>query len=150
MSRILDALGWSGAGFTVNLFVVTSASAPLPLGFETGTVHPTSVRTYVLEDENRVLGGLQTYEYDLQFETLPPALESYLGECLRQACSGSARVAWLAFEGSFDFGYILAEPVADQIYGICVAGGAPVVVLDDSTLGSSAWKDKLSRLREAV
>lgn len=150
MGRIRDVLGWSGVDFMVSVFVVTDSPAPLALDFETGNIRPPSVRTYVLEDEDRALGGLQTYEYDLRFDALPQELKSYLGECLRQACSGGARFAWLAFEGSFDFGYILAEEMADQIYGMCVAGREPVVILDDLTLGSSVWKDELSRLREAA
>jgi hypothetical protein len=150
MSRIRDALGWSGTDFTVTLFVVTSSPAPLSLGFEIGTVRPSSVGTFVLEDEDRVLGGLQTYEYDLLFNALPTELESYLRECLRQACSGGARFAWLAFEGTFSFEYILAEEFANQIYGVCVAGSEPVVVVDDSILASSEWKDDLRRMREEV
>jgi len=150
MSDILGALGWSGVDFMVSVFVVTNSPAPLALDFETGNIHPSSVRTYVLEDEGLVLGGLHTYEYDLRFDALPQQLESYVGECLRQACSGGTRFAWLAFEGSLSFGYILAEEVADQIYGICLAGSEPVVVLDDSTLASSVWKDEFSRLREAA
>jgi hypothetical protein len=150
MGRILEAIGWTGTGYTVILFVVTSSPTPLSLDFETETVHPSSVRIYILEDENQVLGGLHTHEYDLRFEELPRELGLYLGDCLRQACTGGAGFAWLAFEGSFNFDYILNDQVADQIYGICAAGSEPIVVLDDAIQASSAWKDELSRLREAV
>ncbi len=147
VNHIVDALGWSGSGYTVNVFVVTDSPTPPLLRFENGTVRPTSVRSYYLEDEERVLGGLRTYEYALDFKELPGELPSYLEECLRQACDGGAKLAWLGFEGSFSFDYLLADQVADQIYGVCTASGELLVALDDATLTSDSWKAELSRLR---
>jgi hypothetical protein len=150
LSIVLDALGWSGSGYTVSVFVVTDSPAPPLLRFETETVHPSLVRTYFLEDEERVLGESHTYEYDLNFTELPPELRSYLEECLRQACDGGAKLAWLGFEGSFSFDYLLADQVADQIYGVCTASGELLVALDDATLTSDSWKAELSRLRASL
>jgi hypothetical protein len=150
VNHIVDALGWSGSGYTVNVFVVTDSPTPPLPRFETGTMHPSSVRSYYLEDEERVLGGLRTYEYDLDFKELPGELRSYLEECLRQACDGGAKLAWLGFEGSFSFDYLLADQVADQIYGVCATGSEPTVVLDDATLVSASWKTELSRFREGL
>jgi len=103
-----------------------------------------------LEDEDRVLGGLRTYEYALDFKELPGELRSYLEECLRQACDGGAKLAWLGFEGSFSFDYLLADQVADQIYGVCTANGELLVALDDATLTSDSWKVELSRFRASL
>jgi hypothetical protein len=149
-SIIRDALGWKGSGYTVSVFVVTGSPAPPPLRFETEAVRPSSVWTYPLEDEGRVLGGLRTYEYDLSFEELPRELRSYLEDCLRQACDGGATLAWLAFEGSFSFEYILTDEVADQIYGVCATSRGPVVALDDATRESASWKAELGEFRKSL
>jgi len=150
VSRTFDALGWSGSGYTVSVFVVVDSLTPPPLRFETETVRPFSVRTYYLEDEEHVLGGLRTYEYDLSFKELPRGLRSYLEDCLRQACDSGAKLAWLAFEGSFSFEYILTNEVADQIYGVCATNSKPVVALDDAMRESTPWKAELNRFRESL
>lgn len=151
MSGIIrDALGWRGSGYTINVFVVTDSPAPPPLRFETEAVRPSSVRSYYLEDEERVLGGLRTYEYALDFEELPRELRSYLEDCLRQACDGGAKLAWLAFEGSFSFEYILADEVADQVYGVCATNRGPVLALDDATREGDSWKVELGKFRTTL
>ena len=147
-SRVPNALGWSGSGFTVSVFVATASLTALPLHFKTAAVRPSSIRAYFLEDEQRVLGELRTYEYDLHFAELPRELPSYLEECLRRACTGGAKLAWLAFEGSFSFDHLLTEDVADQIYGVCITDCEPRVVLDDATLDRAAWRSELAELRQ--
>jgi len=150
VSIVIDALGWRGSGYTVSVFVVTDVSTPPHLRFETTTVRPSSVSAYFLEDEEHVLGESRTYVYDLEFEALPKDLPSYLDACLRQACNGGATLAWLGFEGSFSFEYILADEIADQVYGVCATGGEATVVLDDATLVSASWKAELRRLRASL
>lgn len=150
VSRVTEALGWSGSGFTISLFLVADAPEPPSLDFGSDTTCPSSVHVYSLDDEKCMLGRLRVYEYDLQFNTLPTNLESYLEACLRQACDGSRRIAWLAFEGSFDFDFILADQVADQIYGVCVTDDEPTIALDDGVLTSLSWKTRLAQLRRTL
>lgn len=133
----------------VSLFLATEASTPPDLDCRIDQSAPNDVRTYALEDEGGVLEGVNVFEWDLAFESLPVDAFSYLEELLRRSCL-KGRVAWLGFEGSFHFDFLLADEVAHQIYGVCSFGEDPVVILDDQELNSAAWRETLGRYRLAL
>ena len=146
MSRVLDAITWSGVP-VVSLFVVSATDEPT-IDF---TGWPASdVRVYRLEDEAGVLAGRSTYAYDVSLESVPSQLDELLVGTLRQACAADHRVAWFAFEGSFDFGHLLTDDVADQVFGVCVGGREPEVALTDAVLGSEGWKAKTRLARSRL
>jgi len=138
MSRVTDALAWRGSGFIVSLFLVSRSAEPPDLDFVTSEVSLSSVRNYELERDDRDRDDPYVYEYDLYLEELPVNLEAFLSECLRRACE-KGLVAWLGFEGSFDFGHLLTAEVADQTYGVCVAGSLPAIAIDDDILTGTVW-----------
>ncbi|MFD8994021.1 hypothetical protein [Streptomyces abikoensis] len=147
MSGVLESLWWDGSSAMVSLFLVTEVDAAPNLDFRIGQNVPKRVRLYMLQDDEGVLEGLNVFEYDLVFENLPPDTHAYLEELLRRACIDS-RLAWLGLEGSFHFDFLLADSVADQIYGVCSCDEEPVVMLDDRELAGVAWRRTLGRYRE--
>ncbi|MEU1311348.1 hypothetical protein ABZ419_21000 [Streptomyces cinnamoneus] len=149
MNDVLESLRWDGSTAMVSLFLVTEASTPPDLDCNIDQFTPDDVRVYALEDEGGILEGFNVFEWDLVFERLPADAFSYLEELLRRSCA-KARLAWLGFEGSFHFDFLLAGSVANQIYGVCSIGEAPVVKLDEHELNSAAWRETLSRHRMAL
>lgn len=148
MTRIMDAIQWSGQP-VISLFVVTDSDSAPPI--DDGLIAvASSVQSYNLVDNAGIMSGLHTYEYDLTFATVPPDLEDGLGDLLRQACMSGARVAWLGLEGSFDFLHILEDDVSDQIYGVCIEQGEPVIELDDEVLRSPTWRTQLRKARRTL
>lgn len=148
MTGLRDALQWSGKP-VISLFVVAPKGASRQIDV-TGLEGVTSVRRYALEDESRVLGDMETYEYDLTMEALPDSMEGVLEELLRRACRAGGRVAWLGLEGSFDFQHILTADVAEQIYGVCVDETELEVALDNEARTASAWREQLAAARRAL
>lgn len=150
VSRVSDALTWSGDRPVVSLFVVVDGKdKPIPPALESTDSTAATVRTYHLEDEQNVLIGFSMYEYDLELDEIPPDLEAFLSELLRRACD-IGRVAWVGFEGSFDFEHLLVDEVADQIFGVCVCGSEPEVALKGSVLDSDEWKATLRVVRSSL
>jgi hypothetical protein len=70
-------------------------------------------------------------EYDFDFQASPVNLTPQLESCLHTACRNPGSVAWLAFEASFHFDHLLADDVANQVYGLCAYGDVPLVVVDE-------------------
>ncbi|MFG1895501.1 hypothetical protein ACGFIP_15925 [Micromonospora zamorensis] len=133
----------------VSVFVPgTPAVSP---NFVYGGTAPTEVQTYSLEQEEP---GSFRYacvtEFDLVFDELPADLGGYLQACLSAACSASANVVWLGFEGSFHFDDILTEAVAPQVYGVCAPGDDPVVAPDLATLRTPEWRSVVASFRSRL
>lgn len=148
MDRLRAALSWSGTSATVSLFVVTPRG-PAP-EFELAVL-PANPRleSFDLDDDAGVLGGLHMYEYDLVWSDLPSDLEGAIQASLEWALRTGALLAWCAFEGSFDFDYLLHPDVAEQVYGVA-AGEAIRLALDDDFRSSEQWKRLLLDLRQLL
>ncbi len=149
MEEIAEALTWDGVRCVISVFVVTTAEAAPQVNFRDGEVTPSQVKVYDLTADEDYLPGRHVFEYDLIFDAVPEELEAYLEVCLRRACEGAV-VAWLAFEGSFSYDYLLAPEVAGQIYGICAPGARAELALEGEVLASERWRETLQRYARAL
>ncbi|GAB4102226.1 hypothetical protein GCM10028790_12440 [Micromonospora taraxaci] len=120
--------------------------------FVFGGTTPAEVRTYSLEQDDPPgsFPCARVTEFDLVFDVLPADLGHYLEDCLKVACSASASVVWMAFEGSFHFDHILTEAIAPQVYGICAPGDDPVIVPDLETLKTPHWRSVVASYRSRL
>ncbi len=112
-------------------------------------VGASEVRTYYMEDEDHVLGDLVVWEVDLDYATLPVDLEERLTSALRRLVEAGALVAWLGFEGSFDFEHILTEDVSNQVYGVTVDDWLRIN-LGDERWTDLTWTSTVLRARSAL
>jgi hypothetical protein len=145
MGGVVDAIQWGGTGATVSLFVITSSADTPRVTMSHGAAVPNRVRHYGLVDDEAVLINQYVHEFDAEFLQVPSELESYLSTCLTEALEVGCVVAWLAFEGSFDFLHLLTDDIATEIYGVGDADGV-MVVLSQEQIQSSDW---LVRVRSA-
>jgi hypothetical protein len=150
MSGVVDALWWNGVQAVITMFVIAPSAAAPSLDVTLDEAIPGQVSYFELEDEDGMIGDFHLYSYDILFkEYLPEDLAGYLGELLRRG-SAAGELAWLAFEGSFDFNHLLTPDIADQIYGVCRRNEEPVVTLDKGHLRSQAWAEVIARHRAGV
>jgi hypothetical protein len=148
MSLFTDAVSWSGRGVTLSLFAVFAPDCPAPeLEHVRGQVPAASVRTYLLEDLDKRLGGLRCYEYDLVFDAVPPDPDALVAAWLRSALDAGAEVAWFAFEGSFDFDHILTADVASQVFAVGSGAGIELAI-EDAVRTAAAWATRVVDVRE--
>jgi hypothetical protein len=127
---------------TLSLFAVYTEE--LPVGDQTGLTLPGHrLRTYVLDDEDRVLGGRTVVEYDVHLSSLPLNLGGCLSMLLAWAHSSGAVVAWFGFEGSFHFDHLLTGDIANQVYALVDAEG--VALADSQDLTSAFWRARVER-----
>lgn len=117
--------------------------------FRDGEVAPSQVKVYDLTADEDYLPGRHVFEYDLIFDAVPEELAAYLEACLYRACEGAV-VAWLAFEGSFSYDYLLAPEVAGQVYGVCTPGAPAELALEEEVLASERWRKILQRHARAL
>lgn len=148
MSTIEEALRWSGSGATLSLFLIYGPGAAVVCEMSHGQVCPKRVRSYELEDLAGVLGDRRVLECDAEFDRVPDALQAYLAACLEEARRRGAEIAWFAFEGSFDFEFLLTAEVASQIYALADKEG--VSIATDDSITSAAWKTRVLQARERV
>ncbi len=150
MGRFLKALCWDDDETVISLFAAAPSAEPFDLAFDIDGCSPDRIATYHLEDDERVLTDLQVIEYDLSFSALPAPLAPYLEACLEQVCVRGARVAWLGFEGSFDYDRLLTDSVARMLYGVAAQGQPTVLMLDDDLRAGSAWPRILDSYRSKL
>src|SRR5688572_16715091 len=117
-NRLSAAIAWSGTDVTLSMFVlfkqsVRTAFPPLDV-----PVSPEQTRRYELEDGSNVLRGGRVCEYDLVWKQLPADLEGIVTSYLVAAIRQGADAAWFAFEGSFNYEYLLHPEVASQTYAV--------------------------------
>ena len=67
MRTIADSLAWSGSGATLSMFVVSKSGAHLDPPALSLEPQPNRTGTYILDDEDHVLGGRRVVEYDFAF-----------------------------------------------------------------------------------
>jgi hypothetical protein len=142
---VVDAIQWSGTGATVSLFVITSSAETPCVTMSYGDAVPSRLKHYGLVDDEAVLVDRYVHEFDAEFIEVPSDLEAYLSTCLAEALESGGVVAWLAFEGSFDFLHLLTDDIATEIYGVGDTDGV-MVVLSQEQIRSSDW---LVRVRSA-
>jgi len=150
MSRVVEAMSWSGSGVTLSLFAVFETLPPADWDASVGSVVPRRRRMMILEDEERVLTSGAVVAYDLEFAAVPADLARYLREILTRVIRVGARVAWFGFEGSFDYQHLLTADIADQIYGVASSAGQLWLALDDATISSPEWRESLEQLRRQL
>jgi hypothetical protein len=137
VTGVIDALGWDANSYTILVFSTRRlVTLPVPVP---ATGEATVVRTCELEPPPG--GRIRVFEYDIQLDTPPTGLDVYLRDLLRAAVQEPGAVAWLGFEASFSYDFLLAAEVADHIYGVCVHGDEPQTVLTGVELQSPAWAE---------
>jgi hypothetical protein len=149
MSRLEEAVSWSGRDVILILFVVwpSDPGASVPThGSGTG---PIAVRAYGLEDPERRLGTREMYEYDLVFDRVPEDLREVVSSWLTAVLAEGAEAAWFAFEGSFDFEHLLTNDVAGQVFAVADVGTL-LLALDDEQREGPGWAQSLSAVRERL
>ena len=130
----------------VSLFVLVASEDRPDLRMTDGPAVPSAVRHYRLEDEGDVLRGLCLHEFDAMFDEVPAGLEAALLWLLAEALKGGGFVAWLGFEGSFDFGHLLTDDIATEVYGVGDQSGVDVA-LSAEQLRSQHWLRRVGAAR---
>jgi hypothetical protein len=149
MGGVSDAIQWTGTSAIVSLFVVSRSAATPRVTMAHRTTTPSHLRSYQLIDEEVTLADQYIHEFDAEFDDVPTNLESYLHDCIAEALQAGGRVAWLGFEGSFDFHHLLTDDIATEIYGVGDVDGVAVVLSDDQ-IRSRDWLDRVRSARSRL
>jgi hypothetical protein len=149
MSRVREALHWDGFSPRVSLFLVSRSDTEIDF-LQAWQDRPRQVELYRLVDDSDPGRIRVVHEYDFDFDTLPVNLTSQLEACMSTACRNPGSVAWLAFEGSFNFDHLLTDDVADQVYGLCAHGDVPLVVVEDEPESKALLKERLVDYRDRL
>jgi hypothetical protein len=149
VSRLTDALSWSGRDVTLILFAVFPGHAELDIARPMNAPEPEAIRTYHLEDLDACLGGRECHEYDLVYERVPSRLDSVVVSWIEAALAAGADFAWFGYEGSFDFDHILTEDIANQIFAVGSSQGIDLA-LDDDYRDSPGWVARLVGRRDEL
>jgi hypothetical protein len=107
---------------------------------------PIAVRSYELEDPDDILRALEFVELDLIYNEPPLDLAEVITAWLQEALTSGAKLAWFAFEGSFDFEHILTADIADQVYAVATGDGVELALADEQREGA-AWTATLEAVR---
>jgi hypothetical protein len=143
VSRVREALNWSGSGSVLSLFAAFPKHEIRRLSFSSDE-NVQAVEEFLLEDPEGVLPNVEIVEYDFDCAELPANLDSFLRSTLHRAQQGGALVAWFGFEGSFHFDFLLVESIADQIFGVVDHRGIDLALLDEE-IASPAWSQRIRR-----
>jgi hypothetical protein len=149
VTTLRAAISWSGTDVVLSLFVVWAIGGSGEIVPPSALTQPRLVRTYDLEDEADVLEGRRTSEFDLIFDDVPKDLDRLVEAWLVASIRSGGAVAWFGLEGSFDFEHLLADDVANQVYGVA---GPDFIALatDDQLRRSDAWASRLAVARRAL
>lgn len=107
-----------------------------------------SLEVLPLDDADGVLMGWSITEFDATLDVVAD-LEGFMTACLDEALVRGATIAWLGFEGSFDFGHLLTADVGRQIYGIADFAGIALAVTEEQRLGAR-WHRRLATARASL
>ncbi len=149
MIRLLEALSWSGSDATLILFTVWSSDSGGPVSVHGSGTVPLAGKPYRLEDPERRLGSREVYEYDLVFDSVPHDIERVVTSWLAAVIDAGAEVGWFAFEGSFDFGHLLTDDVARQVFAVADRR-ALSLALDDERREGREWTEELEVVRDRL
>jgi hypothetical protein len=108
---------------------------------------PRAIAT-ILEDEDRILREKILIEVDFCYGEIPSNISSVLALSLVEARKIDAIVAWFAFEGSFDFHFVLTKEIANQVYALVDADGLEIAT--DETIVSDAWAKRVEVARAKI
>jgi len=146
---VAEAITWSGTAATVCAFAAFRGGPTLEPAALARSVGASEVRTYYMEDEDHVLGDLDVWEVDVDYASVPVDLEGHLASVLRRLVEAGGLVAWLGFEGSFDFEHVLAEDVSNQVYGVATDDWLRIN-LGDERWTDLTWASTVLRARAAL
>lgn len=149
MTRLTDAIAWSGRDVTFSLFVAfpsrTTQLVPAPAQIPAAQL----IKHYDLEDVDHHLRGRSCCEYDLIYDEVPPDLESIVVSWISTALSAGADFAWFGFEGSFDFEHILTSDVANQLFAVGIPEGIQLAI-DDQYREGPEWAALVGSMRDRL
>lgn len=146
MTSVKEAVSWSGPAVFV-LFTLGRGGSPLQSGvFDVVGLSPDEVESFQMSPDDFEMSA-EIWEYDLVFHNVELNFHAYLRECLWRASRRVGGISWLSFEGAFHFDHLFTEDIANQIYGYCVLGGAPVVVWDREKLNIDHWNSVIGGLK---
>ncbi|WP_203656135.1 hypothetical protein [Demequina activiva] len=146
MSRLLSALAWSGRDTMLSLFVAFPRGGSSSLQPPESDSGPDALRFYELEDPENILPAFECVELDLIYNEPPLHLADVIAGWLQQALAAGAKLAWFAFEGSFDFEHVLTADIADQVYAVATRDGVELALADEQREGA-AWPETLEAVR---
>ncbi len=146
MTRLTDAIAWSGRDVTLSLFVAFPSRATPLVSSPAEVPEARLIRHYDLEDLDHHLSGRSCYEYDLIYDEVPPDLEAIAHSWIAAALVAGADFAWFGFEGSFDFEHILTSDVANQLFAVGASEGTELA-LDDEYREGPEWAALVGSMR---
>lgn len=86
---------------------------------------------------------------DLIYNEPPSHLAEVVTAWLPQALAAGAKLAWFAFEGSFDFEHVLTADIADQVYAVATREGVELALADEQREGAT-WPATLEAARRCA
>jgi hypothetical protein len=149
MSRLVDAISWSGRDVILSLFMAFPSGATLNVLAPAAITEARSIRQYDLEDPDHHLSGHSCREYDLIYDDVPPDIESIIGSWIVAAIAAGADFAWFGFEGSFDLEHILTGDVADQLFAVGTKEGIELALEDEQREGPG-WTSFITSTRDRL
>jgi hypothetical protein len=149
VSRLAQALSWSGKDVTMSLFVVAHGDPAPAVQPPSDSTRPLRTRQYRLVDDAARLDGRSVCEIDLVFDEVPVDLEGVVRGWLRAAVAAGGIVAWFGFEGSFDFEHVLTDDTASQVFAFADRQSEHLAI-DDRYRDSQAWAAEVTRARIAL
>lgn len=149
MSRLHDAIAWSGVDATLILFVAFPAGAVAEVSPPSTPAAPMRIRQYDLEDLDRHLSGRSVREYDLVYDQVPEELEQIVMLWIAAAMASGADFAWFGFEGTFHFEHILTTDISDQVFAVGTRNETRLA-LDDDYRDGPEWAAVLLSIRDGL
>lgn len=149
MTKLAEALAWSGRDTAVSLFALHPTGTQFEVVPPVRTTAPAGIRRYDLDDVDDRVPGWACTEIDLIFDQLPADLDLVVSAWVGAALAAGASLVWCAFEGSFDFDHILTADVADQVFAVGTRDGVELAIDDDRREGQP-WATVLEHVRSKV
>jgi hypothetical protein len=146
VSRLTDALSWSGRDVTLIIFALWRSDPGVVHPPDGAHTSPTRVRTYHMDDPDQYSIPLRCREYDLVFNQLPGDIPEIVTSWLAAMLRSGAEVAWFAFEGSFDFKHLLTADIANQVFAVADSAGISLA-LSDEYRESMTWADSVVAIK---
>lgn len=152
MHTVESAICWDGVYAKLCMYVVSADQVTLDAGrLTSGEVVPKKITgPYVLDDEAAVLSGRVLTFYEFALDRLPQDIKGNLDHWSSAAIDQGAEFVWFAFDGIFDFSYILDQVFANQIYYMRFADDEGSAALDDEVIGGEVWAQRVASARRRL